>query len=167
MCFMLNRTCMRRLSETVFLLASALSLFSCGDSNREQIASVAEAFATSYFNWDYAGCMPNVTDESAKYLKFLATNVTDGDIERLRSMEKGADVEVEKETFADNDTIVDVKVKVSGFCHADTIGRPSRLCDEAEATLRLVKRGEKWQAIVSNEWPKMAFPPQNGTQGRD
>lgn len=158
---------MRRLSETVFLLVSTLSLFSCSNSNREQIASVAGAFATSYFNWDYAGCMPNVTGESAKYLKFLATNVTDGDIERLRSMENGADVEVEKETFADNDTVVAVKVKVSGFCHADTIGRPSRLCDEAEATLRLVKRGEKWQAIVSNEWPKMAFPPQNGTQGRD
>ncbi len=167
MCFMGNLSYMRRLSKNIFLFISALSLFSCNDSNRKQIVSVAETFATSYFNWDYAGCMPNVTEESTKYLRFLATNVTDGDIERLRSMEKGADVEVEEETFADNDTVVDVKVKVSGFCHADTIGRPSKLYDEAEATVRLVKRGDKWQAIVSNEWPKMAFPPQNGTQGRD
>lgn len=167
MCFMEIQHRMHKLSKVIFCLALALSLSACSNGNSSQVESVAEAFATSYFNWRYAECMQYVTGESAKYMKFLATNVTDGDIERLRSKEKGADVEVEKETFDDNDTIVDVKVKVSDFCYADTIGCKSRLCDKAEATLRLVKRGNEWKAVVSNEWPKMAFPQQSGTQGRD
>ncbi len=158
---------MHKLAKSIFTTAFALALLSCNNGNRSQVETVAESFATSYFNCDYAGCMQYITNESVKYLKFMATNVTDGDIERLRAMEKGADVEVMKESFADNDTVVDVKVKVSDFCYADTIGKPSRLHDSAEATLRLVKRGEEWKVILSNVWPKMAFPRQSGTQDRD
>ena len=158
---------MYRLSEFLLSLLATIFLLSCSKDDSSNVESVAQSFATKYFNWDYAGCMQYVAGESAEYMKFRATNVTDGDIELLRSMDAGAEVEVKDCDFADGDSTAQVTVKVTNFCYADTIGRPAKLCEEAEAVLQLVKRNEKWQVTVSSDWPRMAFPQQSGMPGRD
>ncbi len=156
--------------KTLFLLMLPVSsslLVSCDSSDKNQVDDVAEAFAKEYFNWRYVESMPYVTSESAEYMKFLATNVTEDDVALLRSMESGAEVKVESTEMADDDSTAYAEVEVDNFCHADTIGRPAKLHESATATLMLVRRDGKWKVVISDEWPKMAFPQQSGMQGRD
>ncbi len=157
-----------RLKSLVLLLSStSLLLLSCESDTKEQVNDAAEGFAKEFFNWHYCEAMPYVTAESAEYMKFLATNVTEDDVQMLRSMESGAEINVENCNITDGDSVAYVDMTIENFCHADTIGRPAILHESAKVTLLLMHRGEKWQAVVSSDWPKMAFPQQSGKQDHD
>lgn len=149
------------------LLLPFLLLSSCNNSDSKESDKIAKAFASNYFNWNYVKCVPFVTKESQKYLKFRATNVTESDLEILRSTPNSAEVEVDGKEYLANDSALKVKIKVFDFCYTDTIGRPAKFCDYAEATLLLVKRTGKWKVVLSNDWPKMAFPQQSELQDHD
>lgn len=159
---------LNRLKTLVLILfPTSLILLSCGDDSKKQLDATAEAFANEYFNWRYSEAMPYVTAESSEYIKFLATNVTEDDVQLLRSMESGAEITIENCDVADGDSVAYVDVTVDNFCHADTIGKPAKLHESAKVTLMLMRRGDKWQVVVSNDWPKMAFPQQSETQDHD
>ena len=157
-----------RLKSLAFILSStSMMLLSCGSDKKEQVNDVAEAFAKEYFNWHYCEAMPYVTAESSEQMKFLASNVTEDDVQLLRSMESGAEIKIEECNIADGDSVAYVNVTIENFCHADTIGRAASLHESANATLMLKHRDDKWQVVVSNDWPKMAFPQQSGKQDHD
>ena len=157
-----------RLKSLAFILSStSMMLLSCGSDKKEQVNDVAEAFAKEYFNWHYCEAMPYVTAESSEQMKFLASNVTEDDVQLLRSMESGAEIKIEDCNIADGDSVAYVNVTIDNFCHADTIGRAASLHESANATLMLKHRDDKWQVVVSNDWPKMAFPQQSGKQDHD
>jgi hypothetical protein len=149
---------------TILFFLFAMVCMSCKDSEYNKIEKAADSFAINYYNWNYLKCSQFVTHESQKYLKFKASNVTDEDIKLLRSMSDGAKVEIENNYSFENDSAVTVKMKVYNFCYADTIGHPSKVYDYAEATLLLLKRSNKWKVVVSNNFPKMAFPQQSVSQ---
>ena len=157
-----------RLKSLAFILSStSMMLLSCGSDTEEQVNDVAEAFAKEYFNWHYCEAMPYVTAESSEQMKFLASNVTEDDVQLLRSMESGAEIKIEDCNIADGDSVAYVNVTIDNFCHADTIGRAASLHESANATLMLKHRGDKWQVVVSNDWPKMAFPQQSEKPDHD
>lgn len=157
----------RLISLALLFSSTSLLLLSCGSDKEEQVNDVAENFAKEYFNWRYCEAMPYVTAESSEQMKFLASNVTEDDVQLLRSMESGAEITIEDSRVADGDSVAYVNVAIENFCHADTIGRPARLNESAKATLMLVHRGEKWQVVVSSDWPKMAFLQQSETPDHD
>ena len=157
-----------RLRSLAFILSStSMMLLSCGSDTEEQVNDVAEAFAKEYFNWHYCEAMPYVTAESSEQMKFLASNVTEDDVQLLRNMESGAEIKIEDCNIADGDSVAYVNVTIENFCHADTIGRAASLHESANATLMLKHRDDKWQVVVSNDWPKMAFPQQSEKQDPD
>lgn len=157
-----------RLKSLAFILfPTSILLVSCGSDKKEQVNDVAEAFAKEYFNWHYCEAMPYVTAESSEQMKFLASNVTEDDVQMLRSMESGAEIKIEDCNITDGDSVAYVNVTIDNFCHADTIGRAASLHESANATLMLKHRDDKWQVVVSNDWPKMAFPQQSGKPDHD
>lgn len=159
---------------SLLLIAISMLLTACNDPDGSQLETTVDNFSKYYFNWQYAKCLPLVTPESHRFLKFKATNVTDDDIQLLRSMQEGASVEREDELFADNDSAVNVKLRLHNVAYADTIGRKARIYEDAEAELLLVRKGSldddkgkgKWRVVVSNEWPKMAVRRQSEEQDR-
>lgn len=141
------------------LLFASLCLSCTNNSAHGQAEDVAEAFAENYFNWHLKECKNLVTPESAKMLSYIASNVTEADIDMLHSLEEDATVEVTN-CELENDTIGLAEVSVFNALLRDTIGTAAKKHAEAMTTLRLVKRG-KWQVDLTQGAPRMAFPQQN------
>ena len=147
------------------LLFASMCLSCTNNPANGQVNDVAEAFAKNYFNWHFNECKSLVTPESAKILSYVASNVTEADIDMLHSLEEDATIEL-MNCEIENDTIGLAEVYVFNALLRDTIGTTAKKHAESVTTLRLVKRG-KWQVDLTQGAPRMAFPQQNGTPDHD
>lgn len=121
-----------------------LLLAACRPSTTEsQVCQAAETFAGAYFNYDFAKALKTSTPESAQWLRFAASNIYEADIEVLRAMESGAEVQAaEVETLSSDEATV--AVTVDNYMQRDTLGHPGHVVSGQTYCLRLVKRGETW-----------------------
>lgn len=126
------------LSFLIFLSSS------CGQPEAaRQVEEAAVAFATAYFNYDFATASKLSTPESARWLRFAASNVYEPDLEALRSMEGGAEVG-QPDVESLGDTAALVAVAIDNYMQRDTIGQRGRVVGGQTYHLCLVRRGEKW-----------------------
>lgn len=149
----------------IALLFASICLSCTNDSSNGQVNEVAEAFARNYFNWHFKECQNLVTPESVKMLSYVASNVTEADIDMLHSLEEDATIEL-MNCELENDTTGLAEVYVFNALLRDTIGTTAKRHAEAVTTLRLVKR-RKWLIDLTQGAPRMAFPQQNGTPDHD
>lgn len=149
------------------LLAIAMSFsMSCQQSEEEKLSNMVDSFAVNYFNWRYDRCMTMVTPESEKLLRFQASNVTELDIDALRSVEEGAGIEFISTSY-ESDTVFSADIIIFNFLLADAVGSEPKLYSSAETTIKLVKREGKWLVDMANSYPfRMANLLQNETQDR-
>lgn len=105
--------------------------------------SVAESFAKDYFNYNLKEAQLFCTPESERWIRFAASNIYEADVERLRGMDSGADVELIGVDYTSDTTAVAV-LRVDGALVRDTIGSAGHVVDKSEYRLTLVKRGERW-----------------------
>jgi hypothetical protein len=152
---------MNKLYISILLLVLSVVSTGCRNTDEKQIETVADSFSVNFFNWKYVECVPFITPESQKFLSFIASNVTNNNIETLRSMQDGASVERNQIVLSANDSTANVTVNINNICYVDTIGRPAKIYESAEATLLIVKTQAGWKVVVSNDWPKMAIRQQN------
>ncbi len=137
---------------------------SCQKSDDENPTDIVDSFAVNYFNWRYERCLKMVTPESERLLRFQASNVTELDIDVLRSLEEGAGIECVSTNY-DADTVFNAGIVVFNFLLADTIGHAPKLYSSAETSIRLVKRKGKWLVDMTCCYPfKMVNLLQNETQ---
>jgi len=149
---------------SVFILIAA---FSCqGKEEVDNIQERADSFATHYFNWQYEKCLKYVTPESKKYLQLAASNVTEGNVELLRSLPEDANVEIEDVVFED-DKHVEIDLTIHNYLAVDTIGRPAKFLNSGEAKFKMVKDGQYWLVKLPVQLIRTAYQQQSGQQDPD
>ncbi len=151
----------------LFLLSfGAIFLLSCNNDEANQQRELATSFATAFFNWEYKECLDKVTPESESAIRFMASNVSKDEVERLRSMSKGATVKLLPESKQLNDSVFQAIVSVTNAYWPNSIDKQATYHEQAIAEFLLVKKGGRWYADLLKGAPKMAFPQQNEKQDR-
>ena len=127
-----------------------LSLFCFGFgscSHQEEGDTVkmsVDSFSQNYFNWQFQRSMPFVTLTSQKWLRYVASQVQQDDVEQLRNMPQGATYKIINVNTEDGDSVAVSHVLVRGFLCMDTIGKKSHVIDEATYEIKLFHQGGKW-----------------------
>jgi len=145
------------------LLMGAAMLGGCASSSeqsKDDAEAVAAEFANHFFNWHYEEALALCTPESEKWIRLLASNVSEEDVEALRESDE-ANVQIDYVDMADmTDTAAVATVTVRGFLMPDSIGGRARRVEEGQLHLWLVRRDGAWLV-------RMEDLPQNEMSGLD
>lgn len=126
------------------LFVGIVSMFSCkGKTDEELLIQRVDSFAVHYYNWQLGKCMQQVTPESKHKLEFAASNMTQSDVDLLKTAETGATYEIEDVSI--NGSEATVQLRVYDYFEAKDINQPLQKTDESQVQLHLVKNGENWQ----------------------
>lgn len=104
---------------------------------------VAVSWADAYFNCDFHEAEEYSTEDSGKWLRFAASNVSEEDLQLLRG--RNAVAESSDYFLEANDTLRIVTLTVRNYLVPKPLGEPSQLADEGRFTVKVVKRGSHWK----------------------
>ena len=129
-----------------FLLLILPMLMACGgsrDGSEEQLVEVADSFSVGYFNYDLQKAKRFSTNDSEKWLQYIASNIQQEDIDILRQQELPATVQVGEVSYTgDSSAIVDVTVQ--HFLKMDSIGKTGVMTDKADFRLNAHIHNGRW-----------------------
>lgn len=129
-----------------FLLLVLPMLIACGESrdgSEEQLVEVADSFSVGYFNYDLQKAKRFCTDDSEKWLQFIASNIQQEDVDILRQQEESATVEVGEVSYTGDSSAV-VNITVQHFLKMDSIGKTGVMTDEADFKLNADIHNGRW-----------------------
>ena len=129
-----------------FLLLVLPMLIACGenrDGSEEQLVEVADSFSLGYFNYDLQKAKRFCTDDSEKWLQFIASNIQQEDVDILRQQEVSATVEVGEVSYTGDSSAV-VNITVQHFLKMDSIGKTGVMTDEADFRLNAHIHNGRW-----------------------
>ena len=144
---------MHRFNHLLFNSLAGISFFtillwcfsSCGHINQSDSAEACvDSFSQHYFNWQFQCSMPFVTPTSQKWLRYVASQVQQDDVEQLRNMPQGATYKIINVDTEDGDSVAVSHVLVRDFLCMDTIGKKSHVVDETTYEIKLHFQGGKW-----------------------
>lgn len=137
-----------KIYPTVSICVLAVTFFACSQSQetkeRNNIISVADDFVENYFNYNFTKARQFCTDESILWLKFIASNIEQEDIDILREQPEGASFTAKGVDFI-NDTTAVAHYRIHNFMRIDTMGKAGKMTARADYALTLVKRHGKWR----------------------
>ena len=145
-----------------FFMTAVAVLTACADSlssQQEKAGRAATAFAEAYFNYDLQKAIEWTTPESAKWMSFVASNMTQEDVSILNSRTEGTQVTLTACEVL-NDTTCETMLAVDNFLAADSIERPGELRDGGVFRLKVVLRDGNWKV-------KMEGLPRNEMRSHD
>ena len=136
----------------IFFFAAALAVFSCGEDRSvgDDAEACARMFGESYFNFRLHRALDLCTPESERWVRLLASNLTQDDLDLYNAQAGPARVQVEGLTFT-SDTTAEALLSVADFVQLGAIGRPASVVSEGQVSLRLVRRQGEW--LVRMEGP--------------
>ena len=149
------------MNNTLYSILFAVMATACGGLSSptdEQLCQQAADFAKAYFNYDYPRAAELAMPESARWLQFAASNLTQADLDVINAAEE-ASVSIDDLTRI-NDSTVTVTIEVENILLKDTIGQPPHVVSEARYPLVLVSRDGRYLI-------KMEGLPQSERQSRD
>jgi hypothetical protein len=130
-----------------FLLAvSSFICISCSDNQRQrnnQLDACVDSFSVYYFNYHLNDAARFATDDSRKWIELMASNVTEQDVELLKSQGQDAEVEIVSKDM--EDSVATVSICVKHYLRKDTIGQVGRITDDDTYVLRAVAQNDKWK----------------------
>lgn len=129
-----------------FLLLALPMLMACSgskDGSEEQLKEVADSFSVGYFNYDLQKAKRFSTDDSEKWLQYIASNIQQEDVDILRQQELPATVQVGEVSYTgDSSAIVDITVE--HFLKLDSMGKAGQMTDEAAFRLNAHIHNGRW-----------------------
>lgn len=135
-----------------------IGLCACTDhKNEEQLRDTASAFAQTYFNWQFNDALAHCTPSSQRWISYAASQVTQDDVDKLRSAEQGARSEIKKIHYEEGDLMASVVMKVENFLSMDSIGTVGHFVESATYTLQLVRQAKQWKVRLT-ELPRPDSP---------
>jgi hypothetical protein len=143
----------------LFLSLTLLLLTACGMvSDDDEAIRVAETWGNAYFNCDYPRAAEYSTKESERWLRFAASNTTEGDLQLLRDQRA---VATASDFFtAANDTLRVVTLHVDHYVKPALLGQQTAKQADGEFHVTVVKRGRQWRV-------RMEGLPRSEKQSRD
>ena len=135
----------------VLCLLTGLGAAGCTNKEEEQVNSRAKEFAENYFNLRFDKAYGNCTEDSRKWMAFRASNITEHDLEAVRSAPEEAYVS-STECQQINDSTALVRCIVCQALAADSLEQQKgRIVPEAAYLIPLRKEGRRW--LVRMEGP--------------
>ncbi|UEA62658.1 hypothetical protein LK429_11510 [Hoylesella buccalis] len=135
-----------------------IGLCACTDhKNEEQLRDTANAFAQTYFNWQFNDALTYCTPSSKRWMIYVASQVKQDDVDKLRSAEQGAKSEIKKIHYEEGDSVASVVMKVENFLPMDSIGTVGHFVESATYTLQLVQLNKQWKVRLT-ELPRPDSP---------
>ncbi len=141
-------------SSTNIIVATLLILilsitFSCkGNKEEEIIGNCATTFANAYFNNKYNAALRNATIESEKWIRYVAGNLTQDDLDKINASDDTADCIVTDQQ-QENDTSALATLEVTNVFLPDSIGKTGRIINKGNVYLTLKKRNGQWMVHLS------------------
>ncbi len=133
--------------KKIFLFFVLFAVFSCveksADAEDKEIEVVALNFGNTYFNLDLHGAMNYCTPAGKEQVKFLASNLTQADLDVFNEASAQCEVEVEEMPLK-TDSTATVILRVEPFVELGGIGQTATLQDEGHFCLRMMKSEGKW-----------------------
>lgn len=135
----------------IFLCIVAMAVFAgCDHKEDEELSKQVDSFATAYFNWQYPRCRQYVSDSSQVWLRYLASQVDEADVDTLRARTEGATVELGDVDYSDDGSSAFVKVTVHDLLMMDTIGQVGHLVDQQEYVIPVIRERGKWKVRLTS-----------------
>lgn len=136
-----------------------IGLCACTDhKNEEQLRDTASAFAQTYFNWQFNDALAHCTPSSQRWISYVASQVKQDDVDKLRSAEQGARSEIKKIQYEEGDSVASVVMKVENFLSMDSIGTVGHFVESATYTLQFVQLNKQWKVRLT-ELPRPDSSP--------
>lgn len=136
---------------TVLLLMLMLfTAYSCSNNQDEDtIKNSATTFANAYFNNKYAVALHNSTAESEKWIRYVAGNLTQEDLDKINACEDTAECTV-TDLQQISDTTAQATLEVTNAFLPDSIGKAGHMIDKGKVKLTLRKRDGQWSVHLDN-----------------
>lgn len=129
-----------------FLLLVMPLLMACGaskDGSEDQLKEVADSFSVGYFNYDLQKAKRFCTDDSEKWLQYIASNIQQEDVDILRQQDLPATVQVGEVSYTGDSSAI-VNISVQNFLKMDSIGKAGVMTDEADFLLNAHIHNGRW-----------------------
>ena len=141
----------KKIWPLVLCLLTGLGAAGCTSEEEEQANSRAKEFAEDYFNLRFDEAYGNCTEDSRKWIAFRASNITEHDLEAVRSAPEGAYIS-STECQQINDSTALVRCVVCQALAADSLEQQrGRIVPETAYLIPLRKEGRRW--LVRMEGP--------------
>lgn len=134
---------------SALLVIGNMGVASCRQSEEEQLTEVVDSFSATYFNWQFHRSVAFCTPESRRWLSYMASQVGQRDVDRLRAHPEGAAYEIGEVAYTPGISTATAVVTVSHFLAMDTIGAEPQLVERAWFAVPLVLRGGRWRVSLS------------------
>ena len=137
-------------------------LASCqpGNSGTTDADNALNKWAEAYFNFEYKEAMEYMTPESAKWIRFAASNITEKDVEFIRNQTQKTVIHITDRQTAVSDSLYNATIHVTNFIQLGIGDGGNQVIDEADFDIQMVKRDGDWLV-------KMEGLPRSGKQSRD
>lgn len=127
-----------------------IGLWACTDhKNEEQLRDTANAFAQTYFNWQFNDALTYCTPSSKRWMIYVASQVKQDDVDKLRSAEQGAKSEIKKIHYEEGDSVASVVMKVENFLSMDSLDAVGHFVKSATYTLQFVQLNKRWKVKLT------------------
>ena len=88
-------------------------------------------FSTAYFNWQYHKAARFCAPGSERWLAYMASQVTQRDVDTLRALPEGASVRINSMRFYKGDSVAVADVEARDFLEMDMIGKTGKWVEKA------------------------------------
>ena len=122
--------------------SAVIAMPSCSYKDENAAEERARQFAQSYFNMRFGQAAGLCTENSVKWIKYHASNISQDDIDVLDSQTDTAVCEIDD--IDDSGDSATVSMTVRNFLRCDSIGKRGRMCKEANFQIAMKKVGDKW-----------------------
>lgn len=132
-----------------------VSCSSCFHREEDGAGEAVDSFATAYFNWQFGKAVRYVDAGSERWLSYAASQVMQEDVDSLRAMAEGANVDVKDVAYGDS--LAMATVEVGNFLAFDSIGKAPRVVDRATYKLPVKQVGGRWKVVLDG-LPRQLLP---------
>ena len=135
----------------ILLFVSTINLTSSCQriSNSNDITIVADSFATNFYNWRLEKALKYCTAESKTQISFLASNISEKDIELINQRNEDASIEITNTGMLEESIKARISMKIYNSFKMKDINSDIQLNKERDVTINLIKTNEGWKVDLT------------------
>ena len=118
-------------------------------SNSNDITIVADSFATNFYNWRLEKALKYCTAESKTQISFLASNISEEDIELINQRNEDASIEITNTGMLEEGIKARISIKIYNSFKMKDINSDIQLNKERDVTINLIKTNEGWKVDLT------------------
>lgn len=118
-------------------------------SNSNDITIVADSFATNFYNWRLEKALKYCTAESKTQISFLASNISEEDIELINQRNEDASIEITNTEMLEGGIKARISMKIYNSFKMKDINSDVQLNKERDVTINLIKTNEGWKVDLT------------------